>query len=182
MTTQEDFTVKTNEESDAVSDTNVNEDTAEATNTQEDYDILKADHEKAIEERENYRRMALKYKTKVRSSEVNLDEEDDAYERTVRATKTFTADEVADIATKAAEKALTEERAKTGQIHNVNEELRRSLKGQPQANGMSSDTGVDTSKIDPVYFNDSQKAFLKTLDVTEEEVLATKKRRQNMFS
>ena len=61
MTTQEDYAVK-EEEVVAATTQAENEDSEEATNTQEDYDNLLAEKIKLEGEKENYRKAALKYK------------------------------------------------------------------------------------------------------------------------
>lgn len=178
MTTQEDFDVKT-EEVDASTTQAEIEDSGEATNTQEDYDNLLAEKLKLEEEKENYRKAALKYKKVAKSLD---DEEDEDIEVKDTKSKTFTAEEVEQIAIKAAQTALEVERTKTEQIAKINAELKRSLTGKAPSNGISSEGAVDTSKSTAPYFNESQIAFLKKLGLSEEEVLETKKRRQNFLT
>lgn len=181
MTTQEDFTVEA-AEVEAVTTQPEIEDSVEATNTQEDYDNLKIEAEKLAIERENYRKAALKYKKQAKSEEINLDdEEDEDIEVKNTKSKTFTADEVQEIATKAAEAALGIERAKTDEIIKVNSELKRSLLGKAPVSGTSGEGAVDTTKSETPYFSEDQKAFLKKWGLTEEEVLKTKQKNKNFF-
>ena len=177
MTTQEDFTVEATEV-DAVTTQPEIEDSVEATNTQEDYDNLLIEKQKLEEDKENYRKAALKYKKQAKSLD---DDEDEAIEVKDTKSKSFTAEEVAEIATKAAEAALGIERAKTEQIVKVNAELKRSLTGKAPESGTSGEGSVDTTKTDTPYFSDTQKDFLKKWGVTEEEVMATKNKNKNRF-
>ena len=177
MTTQEDYAVEA-EEVVAATTQAENEDSEEATNTQEDYDNLLAEKLKLEEEKENYRKAALKYKKGAK----NLDnDEDEVLEVKEPASKSFTADEVAEIATRAAKAALEEERAKTDEIVKVNSELKRSLLGKAPVSGTSGEGSVDTTKSETPYFSEQQKAFLKTWGVTEEEVLETKRRNKSFI-
>lgn len=181
MTTQEDNTVK-EVELDAVATQAQIEDSGEATNTQEDYDNLLAEKLKLEADKENYRKAALKYKKEAKQSMINLDDEDEI-DTEVKGTtsKSFTADEVQEIATKATKAALEVERSNSENLKKVNLELKRSLTGKAPTNGTSGAGSVDTTKTDTPYFNDAQKAFLKTLGVTEEEVLKTKERNRNFI-
>ena len=177
MTTQEDFTVETNEV-EAVTTQPEIEDSAEAINTQEDYDNLLLEKERLEIEKENYRKAALKYKKVAKS----LDNDEDLdIEVKEPASKSFTADEVAEIATKAAKAALEEERKNTEIIQKVNSELKRTLAGKAPENGTSGEGIVDTTKSETPYFNEEQKAFLQKLGVTEEDVLKTKQRNKRFF-
>jgi hypothetical protein len=178
MTTQEDYAVK-EEEVVAATTQAENEDSEEATNTQEDYDNLLAEKIKLEEEKENYRKAALKYKKGAKSLD---DEEEETIEVKDTNSKTFTADEVQEIATKAAEAALGIERAKTEQVIKTNEELKRSLTGKAPSNGISGEGAIDTSKTSSPHFNDAQVAFLKKLGITEEEVMKTKEKNKNFLS
>lgn len=171
MTTQEDFAVE-NIDVDAATTSEVDE---VALNTQEDYDNLKAEFEKIQAEKENYRRAALKYKSAVKS---NLnDDAGETLEVKKNETTSLTAEQIAEIAAKAAKAALDEERARNEELTKVNQELKRSISGTATQNGISSTTGVDTTKGDTPFFTDAQKAFLQKLGVTEEEVLKTAQRK-----
>ena len=181
MTTQEDYAVEENEV-DAATTQAENEDSEEATNTQEDYNLLLEKANKLEEEKENYRKAALKYKKVSKLSEVSLDDDEDSSVEVKNTTsKSFTAEEVAEIATKAAKAALEEERKGTDQLIKVNAELKRSLTGKAPESGTSGEGSVDTTKTDTPYFSDNQKDFLKKWGVTEEEVMATKNKNKNRF-
>lgn len=181
MTTQEDNTVK-EVEVDAVATQPEIEDSVEATNTQEDYDNLLAEKLRLEADKENYRKAALKYKKLAKTEEVHLDDEEEI-DTEVKGTKSksFTADEVQEIATKAAEAALSIERTKTEEIVKVNSELKRSLLGKAPVSQSGTEGSVDTTKTDTPYFSEEQKAFLKTWGVTEEEVLETKRRNKSFI-
>lgn len=182
MTTQEESTVETTE-IDAVTIQPEIEDSVEATNTQEDYDNLLAEKIKIEEEKENYRKAALKYKKQAKSIEVNLDDdEDEDIEVKDVKSKSFTAEEVADIAAKAALAALAEERKNTEKIVKVSAELKRSIAGKAPVSGTSGEGAVDTTKAETPYFSEDQKAFLQKLGITEEDVLKTKQKNKNFFT
>lgn len=180
MTTQEDFTVEATEV-DAVTTQAENENSEEATNTQEEYDDLVLKSQKLEEDKENYRRAALKYKKQAKSEEVDLHDDDDDTEVKSNTSKSFTAEEVIEISTKAAHAALESERNKNEGLVKVNSELKRSLSGKAPVNGTSGEGAVDTTKTSTPYFSDSQKTFLKKWGVTEEEVMETKRRKGSSF-
>ena len=177
MTTQEDYAVET-EEVVAATTQAENEDSEEATNTQEDYDLLLEKAAKLEEEKENYRKAALKYKKVAKS--LDDDEDEDIEVKDIKP-KSFTAEEVQEIATKAAKAALEEERKGTEQLVKVNTELKRSLSGKAPVSGTSGEGSVDTTKTDTPYFSDTQKEFLKRWGVTEEEVMQTQNNTKNRF-